>query len=60
MELSDQRVPPHLRPHLGPKQTKKTKRALIQTILLAKIPWNGTQGGGGGESTTEFNVSLQV
>lgn len=41
-ELSDHRMPPHLRPDLGPKQTKKTKRALIQTILLALLPWNGT------------------
>lgn len=28
-ELSDHRIPPHLRPDLGQKQTKKTKRALI-------------------------------
>lgn len=41
-ELSDHRMPPHLRPDLGPKQTRKTKRALIQTILLALLPWNGT------------------
>ena len=41
-ELSDHRMPPHLRPDLGPKQTKKTKRALIQTILLALLPWNRT------------------
>lgn len=47
-ELSDHRMPPHLRPDLGPKQTRKTKRALIQTILLALLPWNGTQGGEGG------------
>lgn len=62
-------MPPHLRPDLGPKQTRKTKRALIQTILLALLPWNGTWtgkgwgrggGGGGGETTTEFNVSLQA
>lgn len=65
-ELSDHRMPPHLRPDLGPKQTRKTKRALIQMILLALLPWNGTQrgeGGGGwgwGETTTEFNVSLQA
>lgn len=47
-ELSDHRMPPHLRPDLGPKQTKKTKRALIQTILLALLPWNGTLSGEGG------------
>lgn len=41
-ELSDHRMPPHLRPDLGPKQTKKTERALIQTMLLALLPWNGT------------------
>lgn len=41
-ELSHPRMPPHLRPDLGPKQTKKTKRALIQTILLAVLLWNGT------------------
>lgn len=49
-ELSDHRMPPHLRPDLGPKQTKKTKRALIQTILLALLPWNGTLGGERGEN----------
>lgn len=37
-ELFNHRMPPHLRPNLGPTQTKKTKHALIQTILLAMLP----------------------
>lgn len=40
-ELSNHRMPPHLRANLGPEQTKKTKRSLIRTILLALLPWNG-------------------
>lgn len=40
-ELWDRTTPPHLRPNLGLKQTKKTKRALIRTILLAALLGNG-------------------
>lgn len=34
---TDHRMPPHLRPDLGPKQTRKTKRTVIQTIFAGTV-----------------------
>lgn len=52
----------HIQDHiLAQNGQKKTKCALIQSVLLALLPWNGAWAGEGeGGSTTEFNVSLQA